>query len=203
MVRFASLPEWRDRSVEGAFESCLSVARCGKSLTTDESRIMCAVAAFNAFDVKPNRGMVRSVSEVPKSRFYNVIGGLENSGAVECIGRGASAECDFGGCPSFKSSLADRKGIRVTRRGKRVWHEVPEGSEDLFRHLTGVERQNLLDMVDERAPESWDVAAVLDYVDPSLSYSENKEILDDLLPSGVKGEVEEYERYLAMEEEMD
>lgn len=48
--------------------------------------------------------------------------------------------------------------------------------------MTGVERDNLLRMVYDRIPESWDVAAFLDNVDPSLSYGENRELLDRLLP---------------------
>jgi len=190
LARVTPLGVWEDRSVRGSFDACVKVSRCSfDSLDSDRARILCAVSSFNAFDIEPSRVMVQAVSGVPASRFYRVLGELENSGSVVCEGRGSSAMCRFEACPPARparSARLARRGVRVSRRGvsrsriSRV--EVPAGSERLFRHMTGVERKHLLDMVKRRAPESWDVAALLDYIDPSLSYEENKKILDSLLP---------------------
>jgi len=139
---------------------------------------MCASSSFNAFGVEPTRGMLRELSGIPPSRFYSVLEDLRQSGSIVC-GRGALGTCRFVRCPvKSVSALSGRRGIKVTKRGFRL----PGGSEEVFRGMTGVERDSLLRMVYDRIPESWDVAAFLDNVDPSLSYSENRKILDRLLP---------------------
>jgi len=185
LARAMSVDEWRDRSVAGSFDACLRIARCDRTLTDAEARALCSVSSWNAFGVEPSRAMIRGVAGLPESKFYDTMRLLEGSGSVSCEGRGAFSRCRFSRCLSGAPEFASRRrGIEVSYKGRPSGrrYEVPAGSEGLFRHMTGVERQHLVNMVYERAPESWDVAAILDYIDPSLSYSENKEILDRLLP---------------------
>lgn len=187
-----SVDEWRERSVESSFEACMRVARCNDLLPEPESRVLCALSSWNAFDVEPNRASVRRVSGVPESRFYSAMRSLEEAGSVSCSDSGPFATCQFVRCPGpvFQSALSGRRGIVVTHRGRVSPPVVPAGSEHLFRGMTGVERDNLLRMVQERMPASWDFAAFLDNIDPSLSYAENKEILEKILPSRPVSEAE-------------